>query len=158
MESITPGQVIITGSDNATRDLLAFLLADEGYAACAPPPLHHEAVRTGDPAALIAIVDRARDDAAALVSLWRTAPPSPLVVLARGADRALRQHAFALGAVDVIALPAIPRELQARLRVALRCAGPAPGLTECAEEARAGRVVLRLARREVGRRRVLARP
>lgn len=67
----------------------------------------------------------------------------------RGVDRTLRQQAFALGARDVVGLPAAPHELQARLRGVLGQAHQAQDVAAASDVVRAGGLTLRVSAREV---------
>jgi len=149
MSVTTPHHIIVAGGDDAMHVVLRFLLEEDGcmvhtLTAC---PLPSPTLR--EDAAVVAIVDHATADAV-FASLRPWPQPRPLLVLARGTNRALRQRAFALGAVDIIGLPAAPSELQARLRAALGYEERTHSQSHDHKPVRAGGLVLQPATRAVG--------
>lgn len=112
-------EVLVVGGDAPTQAMLHFLLADIGCkvreAGTVTPATDPGAV------ALVAIILDAPGAALnkTFATLRQRGYCCPIVVLMREASRRFCRRAFALGAVDVVSLPAAPAALQARLRAAL---------------------------------------
>lgn len=114
--------VLLVGDDISTHTVLRPLLVEEQYVVRAAGTLESVAAGARLPAlALVLLVlDAGMADLGAMqATLQRLAQRAPMLVLAHGTTMALRRDAFALGAVDVVTLPANPRDLRARLRAAL---------------------------------------
>lgn len=114
--------VVILCRDAMTRLMLRFLLLDEGC----------EVVEMSDAAAVVTMPRREEvnllvvagepkeDIGSTLALLHRSGVHLVTALLTRGADLQVRQRAFGLGVLDVVSLPANPRDIQARLRAVLR--------------------------------------
>lgn len=123
---------LVVGGEAPTRALLRSLLSaigSESYEvasldalAMAPSP--------AETTALVLITAEATTPfSRLLIRLRRLGYQAPAVLLAHRPSRALRRRALALGVVDVVGLPADPRELRVRLRVAFQEPGPEGLLT-----------------------------
>ena len=107
------------GGDAPTQAMMRFLLTDIGCKV--------REARTVMPAAdpgAVALVAIVLDVPEATLTrtfatLRRRGYCCPIVVLMRETSQEFCRRAFALGAVDVVSLPAAPAALQARLRAAL---------------------------------------
>lgn len=111
--------VLVVGGDAVTRMMLRFLLADAGCAVAevAQPHAFAAPARAAD---LLVVADGARDDGVETVAaLHRAGCRGPVVLLTRGSSPAVRRRASMLGVLEIISLPAAPRDLQARLLVRL---------------------------------------
>lgn len=113
---------LLAGDDISTHAMLRILLAEEQCDVREAITLETVASTARLPAfALVLLVldSAAADVSATLARLRWLAQRAPILVLARGVTMAMRRDAFAMGAVDVVTLPASPRDLRARLRAAL---------------------------------------
>lgn len=135
MRRSTPCALIV-GGDGPTQLMLRYLLTREGCDVVAVDDVY--AVAQAAPPALITLVVVVAGPSdpqtlATLASLRRRGYQTPTVVLADMPSHTLRHEAFALGAADVVALPARAADLCARLRVALRREPRTPGTVRAGE-------------------------
>ena len=119
MVSDTTARAILSGGDTATRDVLRFLLVEEGAVVTDAETLTAVALLVArTPGALVALLDPP-DPLDRTVALLRQAGHrGVLLLLTHDVTAALRRRAFTLGVADVIGLPASPTEILARLRAA----------------------------------------
>src|SRR5579864_8674545 len=105
---------LVVGGDGPTHLMLRSLLTREGCAVVAVDDV--DAVAPAAPLTLVAVVAGPSDPQtlATLASLRRRGYQAPTVVLSTAPSRALRREAFALGAADVMTLPAHAIDLGAR--------------------------------------------
>ena len=145
--------VFLIGGDVPTHTMLRFLLEDSGLEVIDAPTV----------AGLLALFNKwgtgfviviagmggARHDGAGTIAALRQAGRFvPTLLLTRGTDHASRRRAFALGALDVISLPAVPRDLRVRLLAAFGD-GRDAGTPHGAKTIRAGGLTLRAEAREL---------
>jgi len=149
-------RALVVGGDDATRAMLHFLLADLGCAVGVAPtiaafttPTPPASSAEDAPTLLVCVADVPADLPTLTAAAGRQASRPALLVLARRLDRALRQAAFAAGAIDVVGLPAVPRELHARLHAMLVSAGTSPRPPARPASLHAGGLTLHLAGREM---------
>lgn len=141
--------VLVVGGDPATRMMLHFLLDDAG---CAVTELAQIGVLDApERADLLVVADGAHQDGVEVVAaLHRAGYRGPVVLLSHGIGSSVRHRAAMLGVLEIIGLPAAPRDLQMRLQVhlndSLRQAHPHAAR---ANVLRAGDLTLRTAAREV---------
>lgn len=116
--------VFLIGGDAPTHIMLRFLLEGDGYEVAEAPTaarllalLH---MRGTGPVIVVGGLGGARNDGAGTITMLHQAGYYvPTLLLTRSTDPKVRRRAFALGALDVISLPAAPRDLDARLIAAL---------------------------------------
>lgn len=144
--------VAIVCADMATRTMLRFLFKENNcdvveVADCGPITALARARRLS---LVGAVCDGREDTAATLTRLRSYNAHIPMLLFTHSGDPHVRWMAFDLGAVDVISLPAAPRDVQARLQAALSAHVSSGEQTEKDKEVvRAGGLTLWTGRREV---------
>jgi len=116
--------VFLIGGDAPTHTMLRFLLEDSGRQVIdAPTVAGLLALLNKWGAGLVIIIagmgGARHDGAGTIAALHQAGYYVPTLLLTRGTDHAVRRRAFALGVLDIISLPAVPRDLRARLLAAL---------------------------------------
>lgn len=145
--------VFLIGGDAPTHTMLRFLLEDSGRQVVDAPTV----------AGLLALLNRwgaglviviagmggaRHDGAGTIAALHQAGYFVPTLLLTRSTDHAVRRRAFALGVLDIISLPAVPRDLRVRLLATLGDGRDAKAL-QGPKTIRAGGLTLRAEAREL---------
>lgn len=145
--------VALICADTATRRMLRFLLQESK---CDVIEVSNDGALAGlarsQVVNLVGVVCEGREDAAATLTRLRSYNARlPILLFTHGSDPHVRWMAFDLGVIDVISLPAAPRDVQARLQVALSAYAQPSGEQAVGERevVRAGGLTLRTGTREV---------
>ena len=152
MMMINSPLVALWGGDAVTRAALHFLLTEDGCEVAEMTTVKALlSTLNARPVDLVAVIAEAKDEGVDVIGVLHQMECAPsTLLLARGVDQSLRRHAFTLGVIDVIGLPAAPRDLRARLGAALRYRqSMREGKKHGPAALRAGGLTLRIAAREV---------
>lgn len=118
----SPSKTFVLGGDAATHSVLRFLLMERGgqLRVLVDPADVTASLQSCGSCLLVVVLTGPQDDLLALLAAQdHVKSRYTLLVLARNLNNHLRRQAFALGAVDVIAFPLGPSQLQTRLYAAL---------------------------------------
>jgi len=145
--------VFLIGGDTPTHTMLRFLLEDSGRQVVdAPTVTGLLALLSKWGAGLVIVIaglgGARHDGAGTIAALHQAGYFVPTLLLTRSTDHAVRRRAFALGVLDIINLPAVPRDLRARLLATLGDGRDAKAL-QGPKTIRAGGLTLRAEAREL---------